>query len=82
MIYSTSPSSSPRPDKRAAKACSQPGTSSLVNRPLRDCALRLDSRDDLVQLRLNHDPAHDHLAECRVQGLEIEDQVQLANILE
>lgn len=41
----------------------------------------LDALDHLLQLRLHHHAAHNHLRQASVQRLKVEDQIQLAHIL-
>lgn len=76
--------SSPSPDKVPAhtKASAQPRAPRLVDRPLRHCTLGLDPRDDPVEVRLYHHAADDHLGQGGVQALKVEDEVQLAHVLE
>jgi hypothetical protein len=64
-------SSPPRPYARPTR----------IHRPLRNLALRLDTLNNLLPARLNHNTTHNHLAQHRMQRLEIENQVQLAYIL-
>lgn len=75
---------SPVPDKVApeAHAGSQCTAAPLVNRPFGYCPLCSHTGDDAVHVRLHHHPAHYHLGKRRVQRLEVEDQVQLADIFE
>lgn len=77
-------SSSPSPDKVPAhtEASAQPRAPRLVDRPLRHGALCLDPRDDPVEVRLYHHAADDHLGQGGVQALKVEDEVQLAHVLE
>lgn len=76
--------SSPRPDKVPAhtKASAQPRAPRFVDRPLRYGTLGLDARDDPIEVRLYHYTADDHLGQRGVQALEVEDEVQLAHVLE
>ena len=74
--------SSPRPDERSAQSRTKPRRPCFVNRSLRDGTLGLDARYDAVHVCLDDHASHNHFAKRRVQGLEVEDQVQLAHILE
>ncbi len=69
----TSPSSA-----AAAAASGAP----LVYRPLRHAALAAHAVDDALERRLDDDAADNHLGERRVQRLEVEDEVELAHVLE
>lgn len=64
----------------------QPGAQSrasrLVDRSLCDGALCSHAGHYAVQVRLDDDAAYDHLAQGRVEGLEVEDQIELADVLE
>lgn len=81
--------SSSTPNKISAHAqpspqsTSQPHAASptLVNRPLRHRSLRPHALHDLLHIRLNHHPSHNHLAQRRMQRLKVENQIQLADIL-
>lgn len=44
--------------------------------------MRLNALDDSVELGLDDDAADDHLTQGGMQGLEVEDQIQLAHVLE
>lgn len=75
------------PGPREIRAHAQPGAYAadappLVDGPLGDGALRLDAGDDLVEVRLDDDAADDHLRQGGVQRLEVEDEVELADVLE
>ena len=71
------------PPHRPSKPC--PATTAklpLVDRPFRNSPLTLHSLDHPIKLRLDHDAAHDHLAQRGMQRLEVEDEVKLAHVLE
>lgn len=74
----TGPQPSSPPDPHATTAAKLP----LVDRPLRDPPLTLDPFHHAVQLRLDDHAAHNHLAQGRVQRLEVEDEIELAHVLE
>lgn len=83
-LFVLEPASSPSPDKVPAhtEACAQSRAPRLVDRPLRHRTLGLDPRDYPVEVRLYHHAADDHLGQGGVQALEVEDEVQLAHVLE
>lgn len=60
----------------------QPRTPPLIHRPLGHRALRPYARDNPIRARLNHHAADNHLAQRRVQCLKVEDEVELAHVLE
>lgn len=64
------------------QARTQPRTPSFVDWSLGDGALGSDAGDDAIHAGLDDDAADDHLAQGGVQGLEVEDEVQLADVLE
>jgi hypothetical protein len=64
------------------KSRPQPRTPPLVHRPLGHRALRPHPRNDPIRARLNHHATDNHLAQRRVQRLEVEDEVKLAHVLE
>lgn len=65
-----------------AQARPQPRASRFVDGPLRNGALSLDAGNNAVKTRFDDDAADDHLAQGGVQRLKVEDEVQLADILE
>jgi 4-diphosphocytidyl-2C-methyl-D-erythritol kinase len=43
--------------------------------------LRLDTFDDMIELRFHNYASHYHLTQSRMQCLEVEDEIELAHIL-
>lgn len=54
----------------------------LVDGPLGNASLALDTVDDSIELRLYHDTSYNHFSQCCVECFEIEDEIQLAHVLE
>lgn len=67
------------PERQARRA--QTPRPRLVDRPLGDGALRAHAGDDALEVGLYNDAADDHLAESGVEGLKVEDEVELADVL-
>ena len=82
----TAPTTLPaRPNKiptHAEPGADTPGASSLINRAFGDGALGTDTRNNTIQIRLNNNTTNNHLAEGSMEGLEVEDKVELADVLE
>ena len=83
----TSPPKPPPPPKRPAQPAHggpDPTATGLLRprRPLRYPPLHPHALDDSLQRRLDDDPSNDDLGEGRVQRLEVEDEVELAHVLE
>ncbi|POR38902.1 Frataxin-like protein, mitochondrial [Tolypocladium paradoxum] len=76
--------SSPCPGKVSthAETRAQPRAPPFVDGALRNSPLRSYARDDAVQARLDHHSSYNHLRQRSVQRLEVEDEVQLAHVLE
>lgn len=76
--------SSPSPHKvpTHTEASAQPCAPRLVDGPLGHGALCPNSRDDPIKIRFYHHAANDHLRQGGVQALEVEDEVELAHVLE
>jgi hypothetical protein len=76
--------SSPSPDKVAAhtEASAQSRAPRLVDRPLGHGTLGPDPRHDPVEVRLYDHATDNHLGQGGVQALKVEDEVQLAHVLE
>lgn len=74
------PSSPPRPQPLPPPKRAKPPTTPLG--PLRHPPLRLDALHHPLQPRLDDHAAHNHLVERGVQRLKVEDQIQLAHVLE
>ena len=83
-LFSVSVLSSPCPHApiSPSKSCKPHPSFALIHRPLRHRPLTLDALNHLLQLCLHHHTSYNHLCKRRMQRLEIEDQVQLADILE
>lgn len=77
-----SSTSSEPAEGQTSQATLSAATSAFVDRPLRDSALSFDGLDNLIELRLNYNAAHNHFAQCGMQGFEVEDQVELADVFE
>ena len=54
----------------------------FVDRPFGYSSLRFNTFNDLFQASLHHHTSDDHLAKYGVQCFKIENQIQLANVLE
>lgn len=77
----TTPNQVARPSKRA-QADSNPDATSLIDRPFRHLALTLDAVDYPLERRLDDDPTDDHLGQGSMQRFEVEDEIELAHVLE
>lgn len=78
--YTVAPSKSSECQTSHNAASSATATSSFVHRSLCDAALGFDCLNHFVELRFNHYSSDYHLSKCGMEGLEIEDQVQLAHV--
>ncbi|KAJ8112807.1 hypothetical protein OPT61_g4912 [Boeremia exigua] len=74
----------PRPQPPAPPHAYPAGTPklALVDGPLGHAALALDPLNNPIKLCLDHYPPDNHLAQGGVQRLEVEDEVELAHVLE
>lgn len=74
--------SSSRPCEVSPQTRAKPRAPRFVDWPLRDCTLCLDARYYPVQVRLYDDATDNHFAKRYVQRLEVENEIQLAYVLE
>lgn len=65
-----------------SKSAKTQGTFAFVHRPLCNSTLSFYTLDNFIKLGFYHDSSHNHLAKRGMQCLEIEDEVQFADILE